>query len=370
MQGEGSGPGDIGSCGLRRSRTRGEDSGPGDMGSCGLRRSRMQGEGSGPGDIGSCGLRRSRMQGVGGSGRGFTLIELLVVIAIIAILAAILLPVFAAAREHARRNACSSSLAKIGQALELYNKDQGGFPPGLWDRNPNGNVYNTAPEQAWTAGLLLLLGKDSPRVALGPDPNAADPYNQVNYLSNQSAYLTLQDLRCPDDPVTDPTDISYAITSGPNSFAGPWTAHQGYDSYDGPDLYAAAQASWNYAGSGPDNPVSTMKYSLCRLPGDPGCVSPYPDDFGITTPPPYKDVYANPDYTRQLRFVHPDSDTVVTWCTEHRPFVNGIPTPDNGKNDLVLFLDGKVLPKVFVPFSTSGTADHPVTGNGLIDENK
>jgi prepilin-type N-terminal cleavage/methylation domain-containing protein/prepilin-type processing-associated H-X9-DG protein len=57
------------------------------------------------------------------SKRGFTLIELLVVIAIIAILAAILFPVFAQARESARKTTCISNLKQVGMALLMYAGD-------------------------------------------------------------------------------------------------------------------------------------------------------------------------------------------------------------------------------------------------------
>jgi prepilin-type N-terminal cleavage/methylation domain-containing protein/prepilin-type processing-associated H-X9-DG protein len=55
--------------------------------------------------------------------KGFTLIELLVVIAIIAILAAILFPVFARARENARRASCQSNLKQIGLGMMQYTQD-------------------------------------------------------------------------------------------------------------------------------------------------------------------------------------------------------------------------------------------------------
>ena len=67
--------------------------------------------------------------------RGFTLIELLVVIAIIAILAAMLFPVFARARESARKIQCLSNVKNIAMAIQLYFTDYDRTPPGEHDAN-------------------------------------------------------------------------------------------------------------------------------------------------------------------------------------------------------------------------------------------
>jgi prepilin-type N-terminal cleavage/methylation domain-containing protein/prepilin-type processing-associated H-X9-DG protein len=61
--------------------------------------------------------------------KGFTLIELLVVIAIIALLAAILFPVFARARENARRSSCANNLKQIGLGFAQYTQDYDGTYP-------------------------------------------------------------------------------------------------------------------------------------------------------------------------------------------------------------------------------------------------
>ncbi|MCD6352263.1 MAG: DUF1559 domain-containing protein, partial [Armatimonadetes bacterium] len=80
--------------------------------------------------------------------RGFTLIELLVVIAIIAILAAILFPVFAKAREKARQASCMSNLKQIALGLLMYVQDYDGRfmcirqGPGGWNKNVQPYVKN------------------------------------------------------------------------------------------------------------------------------------------------------------------------------------------------------------------------------------
>jgi prepilin-type N-terminal cleavage/methylation domain-containing protein/prepilin-type processing-associated H-X9-DG protein len=84
--------------------------------------------------------------------RGFTLIELLVVIAIIAILAAILFPVFAQAREMARKTSCTSNMKQIGTAAMMYRQDYD--EQMYFDRFIDGpyampDNATTGPEQYW-----------------------------------------------------------------------------------------------------------------------------------------------------------------------------------------------------------------------------
>ncbi len=71
--------------------------------------------------------------------RGFTLIELLVVIAIIAILAAMLFPVFARARESARKIQCLSNVKNIAMGIQIYLSDFDRFPPT--NRDPAAEAY-------------------------------------------------------------------------------------------------------------------------------------------------------------------------------------------------------------------------------------
>jgi prepilin-type N-terminal cleavage/methylation domain-containing protein/prepilin-type processing-associated H-X9-DG protein len=82
--------------------------------------------------------------------RAFTLIELLVVIAIIAILAAILFPVFAQAREKARATMCLSNTKQVGLALQMYTQDYDEMLPSVHAAAPPTDQWT---DQNWGGGI-------------------------------------------------------------------------------------------------------------------------------------------------------------------------------------------------------------------------
>lgn len=123
---------------------------------------------------------------------GFTLIELLVVIAIIAVLAAILFPVFAAARERARTSVCQSNLRQIGMAMEEYKSD--------WDGCfPNTNTLTLWMGRYWRWSL-------KPYLALGRNQVSGDPTHSTGSDHNV--------LICPSDTLADKSfdGTSYAYS--------------------------------------------------------------------------------------------------------------------------------------------------------------
>ena len=90
---------------------------------------------------------------------GFTLIELLVVIAIISVLAAILFPVFAHAKEAAKRTAELSNARQIGLAVAMYNNDNDDTMPIFYAYNSDPTIYNPAVHHG-TEVLLLAYSKN------------------------------------------------------------------------------------------------------------------------------------------------------------------------------------------------------------------
>ncbi len=85
--------------------------------------------------------------------RAFTLVEVIVVVSIIALLSAILLPVFNRARDMGKRASCQSNLKQIAIAIESYKQDNSGFYPGLCVDGNSDNLCNLG-DYGWASHIL------------------------------------------------------------------------------------------------------------------------------------------------------------------------------------------------------------------------
>jgi len=146
--------------------------------------------------------------------RGFTLIELLVVIAIISILAAILFPVFARARENARRASCMSNLKQIGLGFMMYVQDYDEqFPPPLWEK---AGVSGSLTASDFVAPSSVDTSKPAGNFKVSPGSGSGKLYTWMDFIFPYVKSVQL--FTCPSFSVQVSSAQSGAPSYGYNAF--------------------------------------------------------------------------------------------------------------------------------------------------------
>ncbi len=237
--------------------------------------------------------------------RGFTLIELLTVIAIIAVLAALLFPVFNRVRKQAGMTTCMDNLRQIGQSVKLYYEDNQRYPAALYgfveqyNASINQNQFYTGSGQFVPEGQTKLY---------------RPLYASQRYLKDVGAF------QCPHNPNNDPTKITGAVY--PPS-AGAALANQ-------PVVFTQLMA--HNAGSTSNGNI-VMPSSLVGQPAyyylaDSYDTGPRINLDGTAANPAVQDLHYSLDWTgagggaqdapNQLKFRNPpENTTVITWDTNH-----------------------------------------------------
>jgi len=261
--------------------------------------------------------------------KGFTLIELLVVIAIIAILAAIIFPVFSQVKASAYRSSDMSNLNSIRAALQIYRQDQGGYPPEL-------------------LGYVTQYSG-------GPNPVVGDmiPANQVVGALYPKRVNSLEVLRPSYDRPTQGSGFTQFTTAvWPNKEDGGSAAFPSSYQRFGP-LDGNIQRCFNPGGGATPTDVTNYYYSISGydvsvVPNETGGglrneihYAPFWSGYSVAADP------CNPttlemgnanDDPRQLGYSDPPGTTVVTWDSYFRDYDDGVVQHD--KKDMVLFLEG------------------------------
>ncbi len=236
------------------------------------------------------------------SRRGFTLIELLVVIAIIAILAAVLFPAFAKARESARRTTCQSNLKQFMMGILMYAQENDEMMP------------------------LAISGN----AQIGPKIAAANGVQPFSVAQEIMPYIKSQDVfRCPDD-------------NGFSSYAPAVATSGGFPIPGGTSVFGAYGTSYKFTKENfslfPNGTTmtGTYKYGVAKSPD--GMLGGAPYTTGSFT--------QNPPFPMPLSFFARPSDTRVMRC-----FTAGWEIPDPTKADpsrmhpdvdVMAFADGHV----------------------------
>ncbi len=272
--------------------------------------------------------------------RAFTLIELLVVIAIIALLSAIIFPVFARAREQAARAGDISAMNDLRSALQLYRVDNGGYPPAL-------------------------LGYVN-RYASGPNAGNVIPADQIAGFLFPKRVASVNTFRPSSNRVA-PAEITTAVWPAPDARAlgtAPILDLNGDGRIDANDDVNGARQAYS-AGvqvltqprlpAGPSNPVAEYYrisgYDVAEVKATSSVkrvelrYALFWSNFAIGQGAGFGAGSAFDD-PRQLGYNDPPENTVITWNSFYRDYepIGANVVPVKGNKDMVLFLGGAARP--------------------------
>lgn len=276
--------------------------------------------------------------------RAFSLIELLVVIAIIAILAGIIFPVYARAKDSANRNSDMASLNNLRSALQLYRADQGGYPPALLGYV---TLYATGPEAGNVIPADRLKGYLYPK-RVDSLKTFTPAYNRSGTTVTTKAVFPQADQSAVGSaPILDLNGDG--IVSNADDVAG---ARQAFGPGDG-------DVCWNstvlaVAAGARCGGVDSSPLDFYALSGYDAAQVPLPGS-GSRTELRYTRFWTNyaigvgggvgapDDDPRQLGYSDPPEDTVVTWDSYFRDYASA-GVPNAGRRDIILFVSGSARP--------------------------
>jgi prepilin-type N-terminal cleavage/methylation domain-containing protein len=283
--------------------------------------------------------------------RAFTLLELLTVIAIIAILSAIIVPVFSRVKDNSYRSQDIANMNSLRSALALYREDQGAYPPALlgyvtlYASGPNaGNVIPASELKGFLAPKRVPLSAMTPSYvrasstatvnAVFPEPDATAVGNGAQLDLNGDGAITAADDVAGVRQAFGPADGSVCWDPSINAIAagarcGGVTLNDPADprarlfySISGYDV-----ASVPVAGGGTRNELRYTRFWT---------------NFAIGSGAGFGAGNENDD-PRQLGYTNPPDETVVTWNSNFREYTTpGV--PGAVRRDIVLLLSGAARP--------------------------